>query len=141
MAKKTYLTHDALLGAVDATIEEVYVPSLDGHVRVRGMSGIERDAFEQSCIQGRGRRRDVNLRGMRAKLVAYCCVDDSGVRLFSEAEVDKLGQVRAEVLDRLFSVAQRLSGMRDEDIEELGQPSGSRTASDISSSPLPLNSG
>ena len=99
--------------------------------------GGERDAFEASCFQGRGRKRDFNMRNIRSKMVAFCCIDDAGARIFSDADVDQLGAVRADILDRLFGVAQRLSGMRDEDVEELGSPSETQTTPDTGSSLLP----
>lgn len=134
------LTRDALLALTETPIETVSVPELGAGavVRVRGMTGAERDAFDASCITGRGRRRDFNMSNIRAKMVAYCCIDQDGKRLFTESDVDKLGAIRADVLDRLFGVAQRLSGLRDEDVEELGQPS-TTTASDTLSSSSPAS--
>jgi len=134
------LSRDAVLAATSVPIETVKVPELGGEVRVRGMTGTERDAFEASCVQGRGRKRDFNMQNLRAKMVAYCCVDDDGRRLFTDQDLDRLGAIRADVLDRLFGVAQRLSGMRDEDVEELGQALESPIASATSSSVSPSNS-
>lgn len=98
----------------------VKVPIL-GEVIVRGMTGVERDEFEAGLITGKGRNRDVNMRNMRARLVSYCVVDDAGERVFSDPEA--LGKIRADVLNRLFTVAQKLSGISEEDADELGQPS------------------
>jgi hypothetical protein len=47
-------------------------------------------------------------------------VEEDGSRTFSDADVIALGEARADVIDRLFGIAQRLSGMRDEDVDELG---------------------
>ena len=124
----TVLTRDVLLGATTPPVEEVNIPELGGMVRVRGMTGGERDAFEASCLTGRGRKRDFNMKNVRAKMVAFCCIDDAGNRLFSDGDLEGLGAIRADVLDKLFSAAQRLSGMRDEDVEELERPSESATA-------------
>lgn len=114
--------------------ETVYIKELKDSVIVRGMTGRERDAFEASCLVGKGRKRDVNTLDMRAKLVALCCIDEKGQRLFSDEDVALLGDVRADVVDRLFSVAQRLSGLRDEDVDELGI--GSANPAPTSSSSL-----
>lgn len=126
------LSRAEILNATVTPRETVSV--LGGDVLVRGMTGIERDAFEASCFEGRGKKRDFNMRNLRAKLVAYCCIDEQGHRLFSDADVLALGEVRADVIDRLFGVAQRLSGMRDEDVDELGLASESLVPSPISSS-------
>ena len=117
------LDRSALLAATAIPREAVPLPELGGVVYVRGMTGSERDAFEVSLVQGRGRKREVNLRNLRAKLVAYCTVDAQGVRLFTDADVEQLGQVRADVVNRIYTVAQRLSGITEEDADELGQPS------------------
>lgn len=127
------LSKATLLGATTPPQEVVQIPELSGHVNVRGMSGSERDAFEASLIEGKGRKRDVNMQNLRAKLVAYCTVDDDGARVFTDAEASALGQVRADVLNRIYTVAQRLSGISDEDAEELGQVSSPKTSASSSS--------
>lgn len=134
---------EAILGATSPPTEAVDLrPMLDLTVQVRGMTGSERDAFEASCIEGRGKKRDLNMKNLRAKMVAFCCVDEQGHRVFSDgADVLALGAVRADVVDRLFGVAQRLSGMREEDADELGLSSTSPTVSGTSSSPSPSSSG
>lgn len=136
----TTLSRDALLRATNVPTEVVHLPELGGSVTVRGMTGGERDAFEQSCLTGRGRNRQFNLAGVRAKLISYCVVDEDGRRLFADADVEQLGDIRADILDRIFAVAQRLSGMRDEDIDDLGKPLPSPEAIATSSSPSPSSS-
>jgi hypothetical protein len=98
----------------------VKVPVL-GEVMVKGMTGEQRDEFEAALITGKGRNRDVNLKNMRAKLVSYCVVDEQGDPLFTD--VAALGKVRADVLNKLFTVAQKLSGISEDDADELGQAS------------------
>lgn len=126
---------EKLLGAKPPT-EQVYVPQLKETFTVRGMTGVERDAFEASCFEGKGNRRSFNMRNLRAKLVAYCCIHDDGTRVFTDDDAIALGDVRADVIDRLFSVAQRLSGLRQEDVDELGLSSDAPTTSATSSSSL-----
>jgi hypothetical protein len=133
------LSRADILGATKTPREVVFVKELGGEVIVRGMTGAERDAFEASCFEGRGKKREFSMRNLRAKLVAFCCVDDSGKRIFSDDDVPTLGEVRADVVDRLFGVAQRLSGLREEDAEELGLSSATPTTSDTSSSASPSN--
>lgn len=135
------LSKQILLGATKPPQEIVRVSELgdpDGHVIVRGMTGSERDAFEVSLMEGRGRKREVNLKNLRAKLIAFCCVDENGNRLFSNDDVEALGNVRADVMSRIYNVAQRLSGISDEDAEELGKPLSPKTSA-TSSSGSPAN--
>jgi hypothetical protein len=134
------LTRADLLAAVALPRETVRVPELGGEVLIQGMSGTQRDAWEASLVEGRGKRRKMNTANIRAKLVAQCCVDGSGVRLFTDADMDILGETRVDVLNRLFNVAQRLSGVSDDDVDELGIASGSTTDAP-STSPSPSSLG
>lgn len=134
------LSRSDILGATQTPREIVHIPALGGAVTVRGMTGVERDAFEASCFEGRGKKRDFSMRNIRAKLVAYCCIDEQGHRLFSDSDVVALGEVRADIIDDLFSVAQKLSGMKDEDVDELGFTSEKPTPTAISSSNSPATS-
>ena len=116
------LTKAELLAATVCPTETVAIPELGGEVLVRGMSGLERDGWEATLFRGKGKHREVNLANARAKLVALCCIDDQGHRMFSDDEAVILGQVRGDVLNRLFTVAQKLSGLSEEELDELGQP-------------------
>jgi hypothetical protein len=126
---KTFLSRDAIRGLSDVKSEEVCIPEWDNaYVMVRGMTGAERDAFEQSNIVGKGKNRDVNLRNYRAKLVIWSVVDEDGKRLFTDADAEWLGDKSAAALSRIVDVASRLSGISEQDVEELtgelgnGQP-------------------
>lgn len=119
------LTKERLLAATAVPEERVIIPELGCTAIVRGLTGDQRDDFEAGLVQGRGRRRDVNMKNLRGKLVARTVVDESGQRLFTDAEAVQLGTVRADVLNRLFTAAQRLSGLSQEDVDELGKPSES----------------
>ena len=128
-----FLTKERILAVDDIVTEDVDVPEWGGTVRVRGLSGVERDAFEASMIERRGKKVETNLTNLRAKLVAASVVDEKGSRLFSDADVKALGAKSAAGLDRVYDVAQRLSGISDDDVDELaGNLSG--TASGDSSS-------
>jgi hypothetical protein len=52
-----------------------------------------------------------------------CCDDENGERLFQEEDTFPLGGKSAAALDRIFTVAQRLNGLRDEDVQELAKNS------------------
>ena len=115
-----YLSRDDILGLNDLPTEDVLIPEWGNkYVRVRGLTAAERDAFEASIVRRRGQRTEVDTRNMRAKLVALCVVDEQGNRLFTDEDVEVLGRKSAAALDRIFEVAQRLSGLRPQDVEEL----------------------
>lgn len=118
----TLLTREAILGADDRRTEDVHVPEWGGTVRVRALSGAERDAFEAAIagVRPDGSRR-FNLVNVRARLIALSAVDAEGNRLFTDADVEALGEKSAEAMTRVFEVAQRLSGLTDADVEELAE--------------------
>lgn len=122
----------------------------DGQVIIIELSGKERDAFEADMIQlGTNGQQKVNLRNIRAKLVARCIVnpDDFDItetpvdhklpypilpnkvavlkqghtitRMFNDVEVNDLGDVSATALQRVFEKCQHLSGITKEDVDEL----------------------
>ena len=130
-----FVTAQELLAATELPYESVYLPALKKHAVVVGMSGKARDSFEASLVEGKGKRRDVKTDNIRAKLAARCLYTapptKGGQRMFTDAQADTIGDVRADILGPIFDVAQKLSGVSDEDIDELGKDS-TETASDTS---------
>lgn len=111
------LTRDEILQADDICKELVEVPEWGGGaVWVKTMTGTERDRFEASIVGAKGERNMVNV---RAKIVAFSAVDEGGKRLFSSEDVVELGKKSSRALNRVFSVAQRLSGFSPQDIEDM----------------------
>ena len=122
MAKKkvAVLTRDQILKVEDLVTEVVEVKEWGGAVRVRSLNGTERDEYEESLIVGQGKDREISLANARARLVYLSTIDEKGERVFSDpTDVAVLGTKNASALDKVFSVCQRLSGMRKEDVEEL----------------------
>ena len=92
----------SILDLPDLTSEEVEVPEWGFRLRVRSLTGTERDAFEASLLQTRGKDREINLRNMRAKLVAQSVRKADDSRVFSDAQVEALGRKNAAALQRVF---------------------------------------
>lgn len=113
-----YLTRDQILSAPDLQTEDVEVGEWGGVVRVRGLTGAQRDAYEASIVKQVNGKPRMDMENMRAKLVALCIVDEAGNPLFTQADVEKLGQKSGAALQRVFEVAQRLSGLAPEAVEE-----------------------
>ena len=114
--KKKILTKDQILQAKDARMEEVKVPEWEGSVFVRSLTGRERDQLEAEILQTPGKK---NMENLRSKLIALSAVDEKGNRLFELKDAVALGEKNARALDRIFAVAQRLSGLTAKDMEEL----------------------
>ena len=115
------LTREQILAAIDLKIEAVDVPEWGGVVYVRNLTGRGRDRFDRSRyrVVGKGTQRDVEIlyEDTRASLLAASICDQAGTLLFREQDIDALTEKNGAVLDRLFAIAQRLSGLRPEDIE------------------------
>lgn len=100
-------------------VEPVEIDGLSAPIFVRGLNGRERDAFENACFQQRGKQRVMTTENIRAKLLVRAICDHEGTRLFSDIEENDLGSIPADILDRLFTVAQKLSGLGSTDIEDM----------------------
>jgi hypothetical protein len=147
----TLLTSSDDIFARDARrYEVVKVPELgaDAEVRVRSLTGAEWEEYENSLSQ-QIRRRDgnlefrVNRRNRRAKLVAMSVVDEQGQLVFDpKRDVVRLSGMNAGALDRIYEVAERLSGKDEQAIEEAEEdfddaPSGPSTSDSPSLSASP----
>lgn len=131
------LDRAAIEAAEDLPTKDVPVPEWGGTVRLRGLTGTQRDAFEASIVEMRGQTPKYKFENMRARLVALCLVDEDGKQLFPDvAAVKALGGKSAKPIVRLFEEAQKLSGLSDEDMEELAADFGEGpNAADGSDSP------
>jgi hypothetical protein len=91
-------------------------------VLLRVMSGKERSDYESSIITQRGNDRVLNLRYAKVKLVATCLIDpDSFERLFTDAELEILGQRSAAAIERLADEVLALNQMGPKDVEKIAQ--------------------
>ncbi len=115
------LNREAILAVDDIQIELTEVPEWFGAVYVKGMTGAERDRFEASVISVNGKSDKLNMQDIRAKLCAETICDESGKKQFSLSDVKALSKKSAAGLQRVFVVAQRLSGITDDDVEELAE--------------------
>jgi hypothetical protein len=100
--------------------EELDVPEWGGYVVVKGLTGHERDAWEAGMVVNAGTKKQrVTLADTRASLVQKTCINDDGTLQFQPSDIEWLTQKSAASLQRVFLVAQRLSGLSDDDIEEI----------------------
>lgn len=113
------LGREQILQANDLVTEQIAVPEWGGEVLVRSLTGEERDNYEATVVDQRGKDTKVNLRNARAKLVAWAVVDEQGGKVFTQADVLALGKKNAAALQRVFDVAMRLAGISEEDLKEL----------------------
>lgn len=115
------LTRNAILQAQDIKTEEVFIPEWGDSVLVRGLTSAERDNYEAKLVVQKGKNTTVNMKNARARLAVLSVMDGDGKPLFSEADLPLLSAKSAAALDRIFDVASRLSGISDEDLDELSK--------------------
>jgi hypothetical protein len=108
-----------LLTITAPKIEDMYIPELDKNVRVKALNARERDAYEQSLMQGKGANQSVNMRNARAKLAVMVLVDANGQRLYRDNQANDLGNAPAIVIERIFDRGRRLAGITNEDLDQL----------------------
>ena len=107
-----------ILGCSDLRFETVAVPEWGGSVRVRTLSGAERDAFEATLMKILNGKRVPDMDNLRAKLLAATVVDEEDKPIFGVPDLVALGRKSAVAIDRIFAVAQRLNAMAPESVEE-----------------------
>jgi hypothetical protein len=126
------LSAEEILRANDIEAVFVDVPEwgAGAQVKVRVLSGAERDAWETSLPE----HKEDRMVNIRARLCAACMVDEAGLPLFGPEQIAALGMKSGAVLDRIFDAAQRINGLRKEDVDALeknssnGRHGGSTTA-------------
>lgn len=129
------LSKSAILQAEDLVHEDVPVPRWGGAVRVRMMTGLERDQFRAAIAAENG---GVSVGKFAAALLAVTCIDVDGNRLFSVEDVEALQAKAADALDLPAAVAMRLNGLGGQAVEDAVKNSRSGQSDDSgSASPSP----
>lgn len=108
------LSRDEILSKTGLKKQTVSVPEWGGEVIVSEMTGAARDAWEQGLQSRDSKGRLVS---PRANLVIATVVDDKGERLFSDDDVEKVGNLSASSLTRICNVAQELNSLRADDLD------------------------
>ena len=117
------LTRDQILLIETLKTEPLEIPEWNGSIVVREATAIERDEYEESLVRphlvGKKTELKTDFRNSKARLVVKCVIDDKGDRVFGDKDAEALGGKSAAVIDRIFQVVRRLSGMALKSEEEL----------------------
>jgi len=94
------------------------LPEVGLVVRIQSLSEKEKSQYETRLIakSGRGVIRD-RLQDATRRLIALCVVDDKNERIFSNADIDKIGELDSFVSSRIYEAAQEHCGFNKHDIE------------------------
>lgn len=110
------LSRDEILGKKAGKVHKFTHPDGSGDVFLRVISSKERDFWEQGCFGNSKKGQPVSV---RSKLVALVLVDESGKRLFTDAESVLIDGLESSFVDPLFDEAMRVNRMRKEDVDDL----------------------
>lgn len=97
---------------------DVEVPEIEETVRLRSLTERERSSVEQMLMTKDGKVADYGTL-LRAKrlLVALSLCDENGERIVSDGEVDRLCEMDAAVLHRIYEAAAEHCGMATRTVE------------------------
>jgi hypothetical protein len=107
----------------DVITEDLEVPEWNGTIRLKMLTGAERDFFEASMVKsGKGGQQERNMANFRARMIGMCAVDDQGRKLFAtNPAVKELGKKSSKALSRIFDKCQEMNGLTEADVEELSE--------------------
>lgn len=109
-----FLTKEQILQVDDLETEEVKV--WGGKVLVRGLTATERNDF----VKEQGTDETKVIPNLIPRLVALTVIDPkTKLQLFTKEDIEALGKKSAQSLDKLFLVAQKLSGLDVEGVKEI----------------------
>jgi len=117
--KMKVLTKADILNANDFATEAVEVKEWGGSVKLRTLSGKERDEFEARISKASKDGASIDIRGLKALLLSLTLIDAAGELLFDSAEADQLNTKSSKPLNQLFEVAQRMNGIGQDAVDEL----------------------
>lgn len=117
----TTISRDAFLKRAEVPRERVEIPELGGAIIVSGMTARDRTRFEKQFQTASGKPSKARSEEIRERLLVACCVNPDGSAMFTDADIAAIGRQRADVVERLVNVAQRLCGMTSTDVEELAK--------------------
>ena len=85
---------------------------------IRVMTVEERDSYEKEWIGN----KDKGIDNFRTKFLARClCHPDTGERLFTDEQIEKLAGKSAKVVSKLFDKAMKHNAMSESDVEDLAK--------------------
>lgn len=123
------LGRNGILEAKDLKTEDVRVPEWDdmaedgeAYVRIRMLTGTERDEYEASMVElKKDGSAKANRENVRARLLILCIVNEAGEQMFNRADIKLLGRKSAKALERIINKVNEMNGISEADLEELAE--------------------
>lgn len=102
-----YLTAESILMAEDFVFSDIECPEWGGTVRVRSLSGGQRSIITQ-------RVKDGNTEDLEELLCVMGTVDEDGVRIFTNKDIETLKRKSNAPISRIAKEIMKISGVTDE---------------------------
>lgn len=112
---------DRILSKVDQTSELVEIPEWDCTIEVRSMSGAARAAIVQAgALQG----QLPDMSKFTSDIVVMCTYDpETGEQVFTKEDADAILDKNGAALEKIVTVAMRISGFSKDAIDSAGKGS------------------
>lgn len=118
-----YLSKDEILGAADQSFTELEISEWRGTIRIGNISAAEKGKYESGLFKfnadGTRTINEKNLATLRTRLIVACVVDDEGKRVFTEKDIEALGEKSAAVIQDVFEACQEHNGMEPPAVDEI----------------------
>jgi hypothetical protein len=128
----TYLSKEDIF-KTELPQRDVEVPEWGGIVRVRALSGSDRDEYDASMLRAQPDGTVLRVPGSRAKLVSLAVIKDNGDPMFNVGDIGRLGLQSATALDRVVNAIVELSGLSDQAVEDAAGNSDAALSGDSGS--------
>jgi len=119
MAK--YLSREHILETGDIEVVELEIPEWGGSVLVRELTTAEVEHFSLRTSTSRGDLDISRMSGLRAEVVSWALVDESGQQIMHKKDAEALQKKSHRVIDRIFNKVIDLSGLNPDEEDEEGE--------------------
>lgn len=124
------LTRDQILSLNDLKTEDLAVPEWETVVKIRVLSGRERERFETSVAKD-------SSNNVMARLVALCLCDEAGKPILTETDATALGEKSSKALKRIFDASIKLNALSKEGVDKAEKNSEAATSDVTPTDSLP----
>ena len=87
-----------------------------GTVHVAKFTARDRDRFEEIVTGGIPGK--VNLRNVRAQVVALLAVNEDGTRMFTDSDADAIGELDSDSVQAIVDAGFKLNGLNTDALED-----------------------
>lgn len=114
------LTREQILSNKSFRSKVIEIPEWGGEVRLKAMSGADREAMEAAVYEDVGGKMQLK-KGVSyiAEMLIRTWCDDDGNLLFKPDEINLIQEKDAVILARIFKVATEVNGLSGEEEREI----------------------